>query len=81
MNSSLSLQNYNISFFHFQEFYFYQFQTTYKMSKVTNESFVTLATNDSYSLGALTLAQSLKNVNTNRSLTILITNGVSSVLQ
>lgn len=51
------------------------------MSKVTNESFVTLATNDSYSLGALTLAQSLKNVNTNRSLTILITNGVSSVLQ
>lgn len=51
------------------------------MSKVSNESFVTLATNDSYSLGALTLAESLKNANTTRQLTVLITNEVSSNLQ
>lgn len=51
------------------------------MSKITNESFVTLATNDSYSLGALALAQSLKNSNTNRCLTIMITHGVSSSVQ
>jgi glycogenin glucosyltransferase len=51
------------------------------MSKVTTESFVTLATNDSYCLGALTLAQSLRNANTNRSLTIMITNGVSAPVQ
>lgn len=51
------------------------------MSKVTNESFVTLATNDSYSIGALTLAQSLRNANTNRQLTVLITNSVSNAVQ
>lgn len=51
------------------------------MSTMTNESFVTLATNDSYSLGALALAQSLRNVNTNRSISILITSGVSANLQ
>lgn len=50
-------------------------------AKVTNESFVTLATNDSYSLGALTLAQSLRNVNTNRSLSVLITKDVSPAMQ
>lgn len=50
-------------------------------AKVINESFVTLATNDSYTLGALALAQSLRNANTNRSLSIMITNGVSPVMQ
>ena len=43
------------------------------MSKVNNESYVTLATNTNYVLGALTLAQSLRKVNTTRLLTILIT--------
>jgi len=51
------------------------------MSKITDESFVTLATNDSYVMGALTLAHSLKNVNTSRSLSIMITNSVSFHLQ
>ena len=51
------------------------------MTKITNESFVTLATNDSYSLGAIALAQSLKNANTNRFLTIMITHGVSDAVQ
>lgn len=51
------------------------------MSKINDESYVTLATNDNYVIGALTLAQSLRNLNTNRLLTILITNGVSFSLQ
>jgi len=51
------------------------------MSRINEESYVTLATNDYYVMGALTLAQSLRNTNTNRSLTILITNGVSFALQ
>jgi len=51
------------------------------MSKITNESFVTLATNDSYCMGALALAQSLKKVNTNRSISIMITSGVSTNVQ
>lgn len=46
-----------------------------------NESFVTLATNDTYVLGALTLAQSLRNANTKRSLSVLITSAVSTNLQ
>jgi len=51
------------------------------MPQIVNESFVTLATNDSYSFGALCLAQSLKNSNTNRSISVMITNGVSSSVQ
>jgi len=51
------------------------------MSRINHESFVTLATNDNYVIGAMTLAQSLRNVNTTRSLSILITNGVSFALQ
>lgn len=51
------------------------------MSRINEESYVTLATNDYYVMGALTLAQSLRNSNTNRTLTILITNGVSFALQ
>lgn len=44
------------------------------------ESFVTLATNTNYVLGALTLAQSLRRVNTTRKLTILITREVPEPL-
>jgi len=42
------------------------------------EAWVTLATNDSYSVGALTLAASLKRVNTSRKLVIMVTSGVSA---
>jgi len=42
------------------------------------EAWVTLCTNDSYCLGALTLAASLKRVNTSRKLVCLVSKGVSS---
>jgi len=42
------------------------------------EAWVTLATNDAYSMGALTLAASLKRVNTSRKLAIMVTSEVSS---
>ncbi|RWS05838.1 glycogenin-1-like protein [Dinothrombium tinctorium] len=42
-----------------------------------NEAFVTLSTNDTYCLGALVLGHSLRNVNTTRTLVILITSSVS----
>uniref|UniRef100_A0A1B6DQD4 glycogenin glucosyltransferase n=1 Tax=Clastoptera arizonana TaxID=38151 RepID=A0A1B6DQD4_9HEMI len=44
-------------------------------------AWVTLATNDSYSLGALVLAHSLKRVNTAHQLAILITPGVSQAMR
>ncbi|KAI5692182.1 hypothetical protein M8J76_012199, partial [Diaphorina citri] len=40
-------------------------------------AWVTLATNDSYALGALVVANSLKRVNTVHDLAILITPGVT----
>ena len=40
-------------------------------------AWVTLATNDSYALGALVVANSLKKVNTKHQLAVLITPGVS----
>ena len=51
------------------------------MSKVYDESFVTLATNENYAVGALTLAQSLRRVNTTRMLTVLISKEVPSDVQ
>ncbi|XP_050424035.1 glycogenin-1 isoform X2 [Adelges cooleyi] len=47
----------------------------------SNKSWVTLATNDSYALGALVLAHSLKNVGTIHNLTILITPGVTATMK
>ncbi|XP_006813254.1 glycogenin-1-like [Saccoglossus kowalevskii] len=47
-------------------------------SQVQDEAFVTLATNDSYSYGALVLAHSLRAVGTTRKLAILITPNVTS---
>ncbi|XP_039276544.1 proteoglycan 4 isoform X2 [Nilaparvata lugens] len=44
-------------------------------------AWVTLATNDSYSLGALVLAHSLKRVNTAHQLAILITPGVTEAMR
>ncbi|XP_075216633.1 glycogenin 1 isoform X1 [Lycorma delicatula] len=44
-------------------------------------AWVTLATNDSYSLGALVLAHSLKRVNTAHQLAVMITPGVSEAMR
>jgi len=44
---------------------------------VENEAFVTLATNDTYSLGALVLANSLRRVGTSKKLVVMVTPGVS----
>jgi len=41
------------------------------------ECWVTLTTNDSYAVGAMTLAASLRRVNTSRQLAVMITKGVS----
>ncbi|CAF0980543.1 unnamed protein product [Brachionus calyciflorus] len=50
------------------------------VTRVHDESYVTLATNENYALGALTLGQSLRNTNTNRRLTVLITTEVPQLL-
>lgn len=47
----------------------------------SSESFVTLATNDNYALGALVLAASLRNVQTTKKITILITKTVSESIR
>jgi glycogenin glucosyltransferase len=44
-------------------------------------AWVTLATNDSYSLGALVLAHSLKQVGTNHQLVVLVTPGVTNAMK
>ena len=44
---------------------------------VEDEAFVTLATNDTYAVGALVLAHSLRNVGTTRRLAIMISMGVT----
>lgn len=51
------------------------------MSRINDESYVTLATNENYALGALTLGRSLRNVNTNRKLTVMITSDLPSALK
>ncbi|XP_065316525.1 uncharacterized protein LOC135925228 isoform X2 [Gordionus sp. m RMFG-2023] len=43
------------------------------MGKVRDQAYVTLATNDAYALGAMVLGCSLRNVNTNRELAVIIT--------
>jgi len=48
---------------------------------VTDEAFVTLATNDPYALGALVLGNSLKLVGTTRSLAVMVTHEVSDSLK
>ena len=49
--------------------------------RVEDESYVTLATNENYAIGALTLGYSLRQVNTNRTLTVMITAEVPIPLQ
>ncbi|XP_072470582.1 glycogenin-2 isoform X3 [Notamacropus eugenii] len=51
------------------------------MMSVTDQAFVTLATNDVYCQGALVLGQSLKNHRITRKLVILITSQVSSLMR
>ena len=46
-----------------------------------SEAWVTLATNDSYALGALVLAHSLRQVNTNKKIAIMITDGVTEAMK
>lgn len=48
---------------------------------VTDEAFVTLATDDTYCLGALVLAHSLKRVHTSRQLVILVTSTVTAAMR
>ena len=46
------------------------------LGRVNNEAFVSLATNNGYALGALVLGHSLRSVNTNRQLALMITQDV-----
>lgn len=48
---------------------------------IADEAFVTLATNDSYAIGALVLAQSIRQSGTGRQLACLITPGVSQAMR
>ncbi|PRD34281.1 UNVERIFIED_CONTAM: Glycogenin-1 [Trichonephila clavipes] len=48
---------------------------------VDQQAFVTCATNDTYALGALVLAQSLRNVQTSRKLAVIITPDVSDKIK
>ena len=41
------------------------------------EAWVTLATNDEYSLGALVLAHSLKRCKTNKKIVVMVTSSIS----
>lgn len=50
-------------------------------SQTTDFAWVTLATNDSYSLGALVVAHSLRRVSTAHQLAVLITPGVSEAMK
>ena len=48
----------------------------YILGRVNNQAFVSLATNNGYALGALVLGHSLRSVNTNRQLALMITREV-----
>lgn len=47
----------------------------------SSNAFVTLATNDSYALGALVLAESIRKVGTNAKLVVLISNHLSDLIK
>ncbi|XP_064615643.1 glycogenin-1-like isoform X2 [Liolophura sinensis] len=51
------------------------------MAAVETEAFVTLATNDAYSIGCLTLGRSLRRVRTTRKLVVMVTSGVSPAMR
>lgn len=48
---------------------------------ISGFAWVTLATNDSYSLGALVLAHSLRQVGTVHQLAVLVTPGVTATMR
>ncbi len=48
---------------------------------MSSEAFVTLATNDDYGLGALVLAESIRQVGTKRNLVVLISNHLSDLIR
>ncbi len=48
---------------------------------MSSEAFVTLATNDGYGLGALVLAESIRQVGTKRNLVVLISNHLSDLIR
>ena len=48
---------------------------------VSNEAFVTLATNEGYALGAMVLGRSLRRVATTRQLVIMVTRNLSQSVQ
>ena len=50
-------------------------------ANMSSEAFVTLATNDGYALGALVLAQSIRQVGTKRNLAVLISNHLSDLIR
>ena len=47
----------------------------------TSQAFVTLATNDAYALGALVLAESIRQVGTKAKLVVLISNHLSDTIK
>ncbi|CAF0960471.1 unnamed protein product, partial [Adineta ricciae] len=47
----------------------------------SSNAFVTLATNDSYALGALVLAESIRKVGTSAKLVVLISNHLSDLIK
>merc|ERR1719323_1099218 len=49
--------------------------------QVSDQAFVTLATNDNYALGALVLAHSLRRVSTSRQIAVMITSEVSATIR
>jgi len=59
----------------------WSYHTSYHLAMASSEAFVTLATNDSYSLGALVLGHSLREAGTTRQLAILVTPGVSNPMK
>ena len=48
---------------------------------MSSEAYVTLATNDSYALGALVLAQSIRQNGSNRCLVVMISRNVSNLIK
>jgi glycogenin glucosyltransferase len=50
-------------------------------SSSSEQAWVTLATNDSYALGGLVLAHSLRRVNTTKKIAIMISNGVTEAMR
>jgi len=56
-------------------------QQLFIFHSVDDQAFVTLATNDVYSIGALVLGQSLRKVGTTRKLVVMVTRGVSEEMK